>query len=72
LKNKKFLQAPLERFGSGVGRDVISQKTLDSMILKFIVAETQPLRIVDQSSFINLVRLGLPKHLSVSHVFKNA
>jgi hypothetical protein len=73
LKNKKFLQTSLERFGSGVGRDVVLQKMLDSMILKFIVAETQRLRIVNQSSFINLVCLELPKNLSImcSKTFKS-
>lgn len=61
-KNKN-IQGPLERFGSG--REIVSQKVLDSMILKFIIEETQPLRLVDRPSFINLVRLGLPKQLSI-------
>lgn len=65
LKNGSTVQTPLERFGSISGREEVSQRTLDSMILKCIIEETQSLRIVDQPAFINLVRLGLPKQLSI-------
>nr|XP_020633791.1 uncharacterized protein LOC110070446 [Pogona vitticeps] len=56
-------QAVLERWGSG--KEAITQKILDRKIMDFIVEETLPLETVDRPSFVGLVRLGLPKCLTI-------
>ncbi|XP_060852285.1 uncharacterized protein LOC132930428 isoform X2 [Rhopalosiphum padi] len=62
-QNKSSLQKlTLERCGSE--RSVTQQK-LDDLLLKFIVNNTQPLSVVDNPSFLNLVRLGLPNDLKI-------
>jgi len=60
---KPLNQLTLERCGSG--KEGVSQHKLNNLLLKFIVSNTQPLSVVDQPSFVNLVRLGLPKDLKV-------
>ena len=39
-------------------------KSLDQLI-NFVDSETQSLTIVDKPSFVNLVKLGLPKDLKI-------
>lgn len=56
-------QLTLERCGSG--KEGVTQHKLNDLLLKFIVSNTQPLSVVDKPSFVNLVRLGLPKDLKV-------
>jgi len=34
-------------------------------MIKFVVHNTQPINIIDKPVFLNLIRLGLPKSLSV-------
>ncbi|XP_042306362.1 uncharacterized protein LOC121921827 isoform X2 [Sceloporus undulatus] len=60
---KQEQEATLERGGSG--RELVTQRILDQKIMDFIVEETLPLQTVDKSTFIGLVRLGLPKDLTV-------
>lgn len=60
---KPLNQLTLERCGSG--KEGVSQHKLNDLLLKFIVSNTQPLSVVDKPSFVNLVRLGLPKDLKV-------
>jgi len=60
---KPLKQLTLERCGSG--KEGVSQHKLNDLLLKFIVSNTQPLSVVDKPSFVNLVRLGLPKDLKV-------
>lgn len=52
-----------ERLGSG--SPVVTQKALDKAILRFIIDDIQPLSTVDNSSFINLVRIGLPSCIRI-------
>ncbi|KAJ7303179.1 hypothetical protein JRQ81_012112, partial [Phrynocephalus forsythii] len=52
-----------ERWGSG--REPVTQRILDRKIMDFIVEETLPLQTVEKASFVGLVRLGLPKDLTV-------
>ncbi|XP_061486580.1 uncharacterized protein LOC133386827 [Rhineura floridana] len=59
----KQQQTTLERWGSG--REPVTQSNLDRRIIDFIVEETLPLQTVDKPSFINLVRIGLPKDLTI-------
>ncbi|XP_042309534.1 uncharacterized protein LOC121923293 [Sceloporus undulatus] len=63
LKQQQQQQATLERWGSG--KEQITQKILDRKIMDFIVDETLPLHTVDRPSFVGLVRLGLPKCLTI-------
>lgn len=60
---KPLNQLTLERCGSG--KEDVTQHKLNDLLLKFIVSNTQPLSVVDKPSFVNLVRLGLPKDLKV-------
>lgn len=60
---KPLHQSTLERCGSG--KEGVTQHKLNDLLLKFIVSNTQPLSVVDKPSFVNLVRLGLPKDLKV-------
>lgn len=67
---KPLNQLTLERCGSGKegvtpGKEGVTQHKLNDLLLKFIVSNTQPLSVVDKPSFVNLVRLGLPKDLKV-------
>ncbi|XP_061485693.1 uncharacterized protein LOC133386088 [Rhineura floridana] len=62
-KMLKQQQTTLERWGSG--REPVTQSSLDRRIIDFIVEETLPLQTVDKPSFINLVRIGLPKDLTI-------
>ncbi|XP_061450628.1 uncharacterized protein LOC133369371 [Rhineura floridana] len=62
-KMLKQQQTTLERWGSG--REPVTQSNLDRRIIDFIVEETLPLQTVDKPSFINLVRIGLPKDLTI-------
>ncbi|KAL4120901.1 hypothetical protein QTP88_013510 [Uroleucon formosanum] len=57
-------QVNIDRYGSGK-QEPITQKILDNAIIKFVVDEIQPLQIVDKPSFIELVRLGLPKDIKI-------
>ncbi|XP_072844236.2 uncharacterized protein LOC110069984 [Pogona vitticeps] len=52
-----------ERWGSS--REPVTQRILDRKIMDFIVEETLPLQTVEKASFVGLVRLGLPKDLTV-------
>ncbi|XP_042306337.1 uncharacterized protein LOC121921817 [Sceloporus undulatus] len=49
----------------GYGKETVTQRILDKKIMDFIVEETLPLQTVDRASFIGLVRLGLPKGLTI-------
>lgn len=54
-------QLTLERCGTG--KEKITQHNINELLMTFVINETQPLRVVDKPSFINLVRLGLTKDL---------
>lgn len=60
---KPLHQLTLERCGSD--KEGVTQHKLNDLLLKFIVSNTQPLSVVNKPSFVNLVRLGLPKDLKV-------
>ncbi|XP_025199104.1 uncharacterized protein LOC112597325 isoform X1 [Melanaphis sacchari] len=45
-------------------RDVTQHK-LDYLLLKFIINDIQPLSVVDNPSFSNLIKLGLPQDLKI-------
>ncbi|KAL4113280.1 hypothetical protein QTP88_016938 [Uroleucon formosanum] len=60
-KSSNLIQTTLNRIGTG--NEIITQKQLDSAIIKFVVQDTQPINIVDKPVFLNLIRLGLPKTL---------
>ncbi|KAL5246271.1 hypothetical protein ACI65C_013679 [Semiaphis heraclei] len=62
-KPSNLIQSTLHRIGTG--NEIITQKQLDSAIIKFVVQDTQPINIVDKPVFLNLIRLGLPKTLTV-------
>lgn len=47
----------IEREGSGSCR--VTQKMLDTTILRFIVEDIQSLSIIDNPAFINLIRIGI-------------
>ncbi|KAL4135924.1 hypothetical protein QTP88_007503 [Uroleucon formosanum] len=57
-------QVHIDRYRSGKTAP-ITQKILDNAIVKFVVDEIQLLQIVDKLSFIELVRLGLPKDIKI-------
>jgi len=57
------VQLTLDRYGSG--KELLTQKHFDNLLLKFFIDETQPLSLVDKPAFINLIRLGLPREISV-------
>jgi len=61
--SSNLIQSTLHRIGTG--NEIITQKQLDSAIIKFVVQDTQPINIVDKPVFLNLIRLGLPKTLTV-------
>lgn len=48
----------MQRENSGSCR--VTQKMLDTAILRFIIENIQPLSIVDNPAFINLIRIGIP------------
>lgn len=56
-------QPTLQRWGSG--KEIVTQHIHDRKIINFVVEEMIPLQIVDKPSFIELVRLGLGKDLSI-------
>ncbi|XP_060616294.2 uncharacterized protein [Anolis sagrei] len=60
---KQEQEATLERAGSG--RETVTQRILDRKIMDFIVEETLPVQTVDKPTFVGLIRLGLPKDLTV-------
>lgn len=62
-KSSNLIQSTLHRIGTG--NEIITQKQLDSAIIQFVVQDIQPINIVDKPVFLNLIRLGLPKTLSV-------
>jgi len=62
-KSSNLIQSTLHRIGKE--NEIITQKQLDSAIIKFVVQDTQPFNIVDKPVFLNLIRLGLPKTLTV-------
>jgi len=64
---KTSVQSTLECYSSGKGIEhtKVSQKSLDKLLLEFVISETQPLSIVDKPAFVNLVKLGLPNELKV-------
>lgn len=62
-KSSNLIQSTLHRIGTG--NEIITQKQLDSAIITFVVQDTQPINIVDKPVFLNLIRLGLPKTLTV-------
>jgi len=53
----------LKRWDSG--STAVTQKVLDKAILRFIIEDIQPLSIVDNPAFINLLRIGLPLHIRI-------
>ncbi|VVC30714.1 Hypothetical protein CINCED_3A001040 [Cinara cedri] len=62
-KSSSFIQSTLHRI---VIEDVIiTQKLLGSAVIKFVVQDTQSVNIVDKPVFLNLIRLGLQKTLTV-------
>nr|XP_060616126.1 uncharacterized protein LOC132765880 [Anolis sagrei ordinatus] len=62
-KQQPESQAGPEKWGCG--KETVTQRILDKKIMDFIVEETLPFETVDRASFIGLVRLGLPKGLSI-------
>lgn len=64
---KTSVQSTLECYSSGKGKEHtrVTQKSLDKLLLEFVISETQPLSIVDKPAFVNLVKLGLPNELKV-------
>lgn len=62
-------QLTVERWGTGS----VTQSSMDTSILNFVIEEMQPLSIVDKPSFINLVRLGCSKNITImsSKTLKN-
>ncbi|KAH0630541.1 hypothetical protein JD844_013671 [Phrynosoma platyrhinos] len=63
LKQQEQQQAAADRWR--YGKETVTQRILDKKIMDFIVEETLPLQTVDRASFIGLVRLGLPKGLTI-------
>ncbi|KAL5238875.1 hypothetical protein ACI65C_006285 [Semiaphis heraclei] len=53
-KPSNLIQSTLHRIGTG--NEIITQKQLDSAIIKFVVQDTQPINIVDKPVFLNLIR----------------
>lgn len=65
-ESKDKVQLTLDRLGRyGSGNEPLTQKHFDNLLLKFFMDETQPLNLVDKPAFINLIRLGLPREISV-------
>lgn len=54
----------MERWGSG-SSIAVTQKMLDSAILRFIIEDIQPLSVVDSPAFINLIRIGIPLSVKI-------
>lgn len=46
---------------TGNERFKVNRKSLEQLVIKCVVSETQPLSIIYKSSFVSLVKLGLPK-----------
>lgn len=44
---------------------IVTQKKLDTAILRFIVENILPFSIVDSSTFVDLVRIGIPSNVNV-------
>lgn len=62
-ESKDKVQLTLDCYESG--KAPLTQKHFDNLLLKFFIDETQPLNLVDKPAFINLIRLGLPREISV-------
>jgi hypothetical protein len=56
-------QCVLEKWESGtVG---ITQKKLDIAILRFVIESIQPLSVVENPAFIDLIKIGLPSSIRI-------
>lgn len=53
----------MERWGSG--NIAVTQKMLDTAVLRFIIEDIQPLSIVDSPAFINLIRIRMPSSVKI-------
>jgi len=61
--NSTKKQRILEIYGSK--NCSITQKTLDTAILRFVVENILPFSIVDSPSFINLMKIGVPSSIRI-------
>lgn len=61
LTKTKYKQPSLTSFGS---RSVVSQDTVNQLVVKFVIDTVQPLRVVEEPSFVNLVK-GLQNNRTV-------
>jgi len=46
---------------------IVTQKKLDTAILRFIVENILPFSIVDSSTFVDLVRIGIPSNVNIMY-----